>query len=72
MDSLPNPLPPDDNRATPGLPIYMWFGCAIATIIIGARLVSRIILKNAAGYDDFFIGISYVRQELLPFERAIY
>ena len=59
--SLPNLLPCDENRAVPGLSIYMWLGCGIATVIIGSRLVTRIALKQAAGWDDFFIGVSYVR-----------
>jgi len=72
MSNLPDPLPPNDNRALPGLSIYMWLGCAIATIIVATRLVTRIVLKQAAGWDDLFIGISYVRLEILHFERAIH
>lgn len=63
MDSLP----PDENRALPALSIYMWVGCAFATVIVAIRLITRIVLKHAAGWDDFFIGVSYVRLEPFHF-----
>lgn len=62
MSTQQSPLPPDENRALPALPIYMWVGCVIATIIIATRLITRIKLKQAAGLDDLFIGISYVSE----------
>ena len=54
-------LPPDVNIAVPGLPIYIWIGCGLATVVVVARLITRLVIKKTAGWDDFFIGASYVR-----------
>jgi hypothetical protein len=39
----------------------MWLGCGIATVVVALRLITRIVLKHAAGWDDFLIVTSYVR-----------
>lgn len=59
-----SPLPPDETRDHPALAIYMWVGCGIATVVVAARLYTRLFLKQAAGWDDPFILLSYVRTEL--------
>ena len=57
-------LPADEVRGHPALAIYMWVGCGIATVVVAVRLYTRLFWKQAAGWDDLFIALSYVRTEL--------
>ena len=59
-------LPPNELRDHPALAIYMWVGFGIATIVIAVRLYTRLILKQAAGWDDPCIVLSYVRTDPPP------
>lgn len=67
MASVPygTSLPPDEVRGHPALAIYMWVGCGIATVVIAVRLSTRLFLKQAAGWDDPFIALSYLFALLL-------
>lgn len=68
MATVPNgaSLPPNEVRDHPALAIYMWVGFGIATVVIAVRLYTRLFLKQAAGWDDPFIALSYVRTKLGP------
>nr|ANM86477.1 integral membrane protein [Cladonia uncialis subsp. uncialis]AUW31381.1 putative integral membrane protein [Cladonia uncialis subsp. uncialis] len=53
-------LPADEVRGHPALAIYMWVGCGIATVVVAVRLYTRLFWKQAAGWDDLFIALSYL------------
>ena len=57
------PLPPDDNRGTPVL-ILGWVSVSVAGIIVILRLVTRGVLRNTLGWDDYMIVVAQVRHFL--------
>ena len=44
-----------DNRALPGLPIFVFLMAFLACIVVGLRLYVRVWLKSVAGSDDLLI-----------------
>ena len=56
---MPNALPPDDNRG-PAINIICWTGFTICTIVVAARLFTRLRISRSAGWDDGIIVLSMV------------
>ena len=55
MASIPQPPPPNVNRAIPLVPFADIFSCAVAFVAVSVRAYTRFWIKRAAGWDDYLI-----------------
>lgn len=57
--SIPNPLPPDENRGHLVLTVT-WAITGVAALLVALRLHTRIFLRKCAGWDDFLMAVALV------------
>ena len=62
MSLLSAPPGGDQNRATE-LNAFAWTLFCLSTIVVAARVYSRLTLTRNFWYDDFFIVLTWVRNQ---------
>lgn len=63
------PLPttlPDDHNIGDGLAIMTWVMLALSTVLVAARMVSKIMILRRFRIDDVFLLITWVRPIYSP------